>query len=60
MKALEKMTKKQVKDSLAKTEVVVFRVSKTDKADMQATAKALGLTLTDYLSRLHQIARGKL
>jgi hypothetical protein len=60
MKKLEQMKGKQLKDAIAKTDVVTFRVSKVDKAEMQATAAKLGLSLTEYLSRLHAIARGKL
>jgi len=60
MKALARKTGKQLKDSLAKTETVVFRVSKAEKADMQATAGKMGLSLTEYLTRLHAIAKGKL
>jgi hypothetical protein len=60
MKGLAKMTGKALKDTLAKTEMVVFRVSKSDKTDMQAMAKRLGLSLTEYLGRLHSIAKQKL
>ena len=60
MKGLETMKPKQLRDTLAKTQVVTFRVSKADKDDMQATAADLGLTLTEYLVRLHTIAKGKL
>lgn len=60
MKKLEQMKPKQLMDALAKTAVVTFRVSVQDKAEMQATAEKLGLTLTDYLLRLHGIAKQKL
>jgi predicted PhzF superfamily epimerase YddE/YHI9 len=60
MKPLARKSKAQLNDSLAKTETVVFRVSKAEKADMQATASKMGLSLTEYLTRLHQIAKGKL
>ena len=60
MKKLEQMKGKELNHALAKTEVVTFRVSKTDKAEMQAMAKKLKLSLTEYLVRLHGIAKSKL
>lgn len=60
MKKLEQMKPKQLNDALAKTSVVTFRVSKADKDEMQTTAARLKLTLTEYLLRLHAIAKGKL
>ena len=60
MKNLKAKTPKQLTDTLAKTQSVIFRVSKTEKAEMQETAKSLGLTLTEYFSRLHAIAKDKL
>jgi hypothetical protein len=57
---LAKMTKKQLTDSIAKKGVVTFRVSVEDKATMQATAKGLKLTLTEYLCSLHALAVKKL
>ncbi len=41
---------------LDKKETVNIRVSETDKDTLKATSQALGLTLTDYLLRLHYFA----
>jgi hypothetical protein len=41
--------------ALLKDQMIVFRVSKTDKSEMQRVAKAFRLTLTEYLMRLHQL-----
>ena len=60
MNELKKKTGKQLRASLAKTVSVIFRTSVNEKADMMKTAKSMGLSLTEYLTRLHAIARGKL
>jgi antitoxin component of RelBE/YafQ-DinJ toxin-antitoxin module len=60
MKALERMTGKQLTDAIGKSEVVTFRVSPAVKRDMKAAAAALGLTMTEYLCSLHSIAVKKL
>jgi hypothetical protein len=57
---LEKAMKAVTKKDLAKSETIIFRVSAKDKAEMQKTAKKLGLSLTEYLTRLHQIAQERL
>ena len=44
--------------ALMKTARIIMRVTETDKADMQAAAQDAGLTLTEYLTRLHYAARG--
>jgi predicted DNA binding CopG/RHH family protein len=54
--SLEKAMKGITKKDLAKSETIIFRVSSKDKDQMQKTAKKLGLSLTEYLTRLHQIA----
>jgi hypothetical protein len=41
--------------ALLKDQMIVFRVSKTDKSEMQKVAKGFRLTLTEYLLRLHQL-----
>lgn len=47
----------KVKAKLTKSAVVIFRTTETEKADMQKTAKALGMHLTEYLGRLHTLAK---
>jgi predicted DNA binding CopG/RHH family protein len=42
---------------LDKKERINLRVSEADKEAMQSTAKAFGLTVTDYLLRLHAFAQ---
>jgi hypothetical protein len=50
----------KVKAALAKDAVVIFRATKSEKADMQEVAKSLGLSLTEYLGRLHTLAVGNM
>jgi predicted PhzF superfamily epimerase YddE/YHI9 len=50
----------KLKAVLAKKAVIVFRATDAEKADMQATAKGLGLSLTEYIGRLHALARAQL
>lgn len=50
----------KLKEALAKDAIVLFRTTKSEKADMQATAKGLGLSLTEYLGRLHALAKPQL
>jgi uncharacterized protein (DUF1778 family) len=42
---------------LDKRERINLRVSEADKEAIQATAQSLGLTVTDYLLRLHIFAK---
>lgn len=49
-----------IEHALAKTATVNFRLSKADKASMQATAKQLRLSLSEYLVSLHGYAKDKL
>lgn len=49
-----------LKKAIAKSHVVSIRVTENDKTDMQAMAKSLDLTVTDYLTNLHCFARRKL
>lgn len=46
----------QLRSVLAKEEAITIRLTASDKASMQETASALGLTVTDYLTRLHLFA----
>jgi uncharacterized protein (DUF1778 family) len=43
--------------ALDKRERINLRVSEADKEAIQSTAKGLGLTVTDYLLRLHAFAK---
>jgi hypothetical protein len=47
----------KVKAALAKDAVVIFRATKAEKSDMQKTARALSMSLTEYLGRLHTLAK---
>lgn len=46
--------------ALKKDTTITFRLSELDKESMQATAARLGLTVTEYLTRLNAIAADKL
>ena len=50
----------KLKAALAKNAVVVFRATSGEKADMQKTAKSLGLSLTEYIGRLHALATAQM
>lgn len=54
--AFSKTTGGKLEQALGKTAIIQMRVSAADKASMTSTAKGLGLTLTDYLTRLHYCA----
>lgn len=43
-----------------KSQVIQIRVTENHKTQMQALAKSCDMSLTDYLTRLHVIAYGKL
>lgn len=61
MDRLKKLIKPEdIRQNKAKEERVEIRVSSEDKASMAATAKQLGMSVTQYLTRLHQIAVEKL
>lgn len=45
---------------LAKRVSLSMRVSESDRAAMRRVAKACGLTVTEYLTRLHYFAEAKL
>lgn len=55
-KALQDVPPERLQELLAKTETISMRVTAAEKADMQATAKLLALTLTEYLCKLHGLA----
>lgn len=48
---------------LHKNKTITIRVTEADKEEMSTTAQAMGLTLTEYILRLHELAmvalRGK-
>ncbi|MCC6740930.1 MAG: hypothetical protein IT452_17960 [Planctomycetia bacterium] len=46
----------RLRSLLEKTQSVQIRVTASDKSSMAETASALGLTVTDYLTRLHLFA----
>lgn len=46
----------RLRSALVKDERIQVRVTASEKADMQQTAKNCGLTLTEYLTRLHHLA----
>jgi DNA-directed RNA polymerase subunit E'/Rpb7 len=60
MTALDRITGKGLKDTIAKTDVVTFRVSAVVKKEIQDTAAELGLTMTEYLCSIHALAYKKL
>ena len=45
---------------LRKSRLLTMRVSEADHEDIKRTAARLGLTVTDYLLRLHYLASKKL
>ena len=50
----------KLKTALPKTAVIIIRASATVKQDMMDTVKGLGMSLTDYLTRLHELAKPNL
>lgn len=54
--SFSKTTPEQLVNALGKTAIIQMRVSAADKGSMTSMAKGLGLTLTDYLTRLHYCA----
>ena len=45
---------------LRKSRLMTMRVSEADHEDMKRTARKLGLTVTDYMLRLHYLASARL
>jgi uncharacterized protein (DUF1778 family) len=56
-RALSGVDPERLAQVLDKRERINLRVSETDKQAIQSTAKNLGLTVTDYLLRLHVFAK---
>jgi hypothetical protein len=46
--------------ALTATERITFNVTPVDKEEIRATAEALGLSMTDYLLRLHALISERL
>ncbi len=65
-KTLDKLAEKlrgigpeRIKMILNKSETISIRVTPVDKKSMTKMAKSCGLTLTEYLTRLHLLATTK-
>lgn len=50
----------KVKESLAKTELIVFRLSKADKLSVAETAHTLKMSISEYLMNAHRLIKGRL
>jgi len=59
-RALEKIPTKQLRASMVKTRAIALRVTAGDHAGMHRTAKACGMTVTEYITRLHAFAAERL
>jgi mobilization protein NikA len=57
---LEKVPAKRLRASLTKTKAIAIRVTEDDHEGMRLTAKACGMSVTEYLTRLHAFAAEKL
>ena len=58
--ATAKITAKDLQGSGPKTAFVQFRVSESEKASLQETAERLGLQVSEYLLKLHELASANL
>lgn len=54
--ALRDVSPDRLREVLVKDTPITFRATKHERDDMHRVAKACGLTLTDYLIRLHLFA----
>jgi hypothetical protein len=52
--ALSSVSRSDLRRALLKDTPVTFRATKQERDDMHRVATACGLTLTDYLLRLHR------
>jgi hypothetical protein len=59
-RTLKHIPAKQIRASMTKTRMLVMRVTADDHAGMHRTAKACGMTVTEYMTRLHLFAAPKL
>ena len=58
--ALADVTPEALDKAARKSDRLNVRVTPSDKADMESTAAALGLTLSEYLTALHHHAAARL
>lgn len=54
------VTKEEVEKIVQKTPVIFLRVSATQKDSVKEAAEALGLSVTDYLLRCHELVSSKI
>jgi len=58
--AAAKISAKDLEGTGPKTAFVQFRVSAAEKESLQATAASLGLQVSEYLLKLHELASANL
>lgn len=58
--ALNQASTSDLRHALVKDTPITFRVTRHERDDMHRAATACGLTLTDYLIRLHRLASQRL
>ena len=58
--ALKQLSPNDLRRMLVKDSPITFRATKQERDDMHRVATACGLTLTDYLIRLHSFASQQL
>jgi len=58
--AAAKITAKDLQGTGPKTAFVQFRVSDAEKSSLQQTAETLGLQVSEYLLKLHELASANL
>ena len=58
--ALSSVSRSDLRRALLKDTPITFRATKQERDDMHRVATACGLTLTDYLIRLHSFASEQL
>lgn len=58
--AMARVSSGRLGAELTKSEIVIMRVTHTDKVGMVQAAGRCRLTVTEYLTRLHHIALSKL
>jgi hypothetical protein len=58
--AAAKITAKDLEGTGPKTAFVQFRVSESEKESLQKTAESLGIEVSSYLLRLHELVSANL
>ena len=58
--ATAKISAKDLQGTGPKTAFVQFRVSESEKASLQETAERLGVQVSEYLLKLHELASANL